>query len=151
MAARATDPTGWIVSASAQQEQEADVCHARGHSVDDAARGIPAVGAVLERSRDQHYPSERDRERRQYLSTGALGEHRPGHQRDEYHLDVGQNGRQAGVSKSLTNPVTLIGRAPGCDIRLNVESIHPLHCALLPGPDAILGGPTFEAWLDSAS
>ena len=41
-----------------------------------------------------------------------------------------QNGRQAGVRRPVRAPLTLIGRAPGCDIRLNVESVHPLHCAL---------------------
>ena len=51
---------------------------------------------------------------------------------------VVQNGRQAGASRSLNAPLTLIGRAPGCDIRLNVESIHPLHCALLPGPSGLI-------------
>src|SRR5438105_2351484 len=51
---------------------------------------------------------------------------------------VVQNGRQAGASKALNAPLTLIGRAPGCDIRLNLESIHPLHCALLPGPSGLI-------------
>ncbi len=51
---------------------------------------------------------------------------------------VVQNGRQAGASRSLHAPVTLIGRAPGCDIRLNVESVHPLHCALLPSPAGLI-------------
>src|SRR5437763_16513637 len=49
-----------------------------------------------------------------------------------------QNGRQAGASKSLNNPVTLIGRAAGCNIRLNLDSIHPLHCALLRGPGGLI-------------
>jgi hypothetical protein len=49
-----------------------------------------------------------------------------------------QNGRQVGATKSLNSPVTLIGRAPGCDIRLNLESIHPLHCALLPSPTGLI-------------
>src|SRR5258708_1361956 len=49
-----------------------------------------------------------------------------------------QNGRQAGARKSLNSPVTLIGRAAGCDIRLNLDSIHPLHCALLPGPGGLI-------------
>src|SRR5438477_9488337 len=49
-----------------------------------------------------------------------------------------QNGRQAGASRSLHTPLTLIGRASGCDVRLNVDSVHPLHCALLPGPAGLV-------------
>src|SRR4051812_10096186 len=49
-----------------------------------------------------------------------------------------QNGRHAGVRRPVKAPLTLIGRAPGCDIRLNVESVHALHCALLPSPAGIV-------------
>jgi pSer/pThr/pTyr-binding forkhead associated (FHA) protein len=42
-----------------------------------------------------------------------------------------QNGRQSGTRRPLTLPLTLIGRSAGCDIRLNVDGIEPLHCALV--------------------
>ena len=49
-----------------------------------------------------------------------------------------QNGRQAGASRCLQTPLTLIGRAPGCDVRLNVDTVHPYHCAILPGPAGLV-------------
>jgi exonuclease SbcC len=45
-----------------------------------------------------------------------------------------QNGRLSGARRSLTVPLTLIGQAPGCEVRLNIEGVNPLHCALLHGP-----------------
>jgi hypothetical protein len=42
-----------------------------------------------------------------------------------------QNGRMSGTHRPLTLPLTLIGRAAGCDIRLNVDGIESLHCALV--------------------
>src|SRR5262249_20103794 len=36
--------------------------------------------------------------------------------------------------RALTAPLTLIGQAAGCDVRLNVEGVNPLHCAILHGP-----------------
>jgi FHA domain len=47
---------------------------------------------------------------------------------------VVQNGRLAGTRRLLKAPLTLIGRAADCDIRLNIDSIHPLHCAIFPSP-----------------
>jgi pSer/pThr/pTyr-binding forkhead associated (FHA) protein len=46
-----------------------------------------------------------------------------------------QNGRLAGTRRLLTVPLTLLGRAAGCDVRLNVEGVQPLHCALVRGPE----------------
>ncbi|MBL8795534.1 MAG: FHA domain-containing protein [Planctomycetia bacterium] len=45
-----------------------------------------------------------------------------------------QNGRHKGSSRPLNLPLTTIGRSPGCDLRLNVEGIGPLHCCLAYGP-----------------
>lgn len=41
------------------------------------------------------------------------------------------NGRQSGSRKPLAGSLTLIGRAPTCEVRLNVEGVQPLHCALV--------------------
>jgi hypothetical protein len=51
---------------------------------------------------------------------------------------VVQNGRQSGVRRALSVPITLIGRAPGCDLRLNAKGVHLLHCALVHGPDGLV-------------
>lgn len=51
---------------------------------------------------------------------------------------VVQNGRHSGTRKQLGNPLTYIGRARGCDLRLNVEGIEPLHCLLVQCPDGLL-------------
>lgn len=48
-----------------------------------------------------------------------------------------QNGRHKGSSRPLNLPLTTIGRAPGCDLRLNVEGIGPLHCCLTYGPNGL--------------
>ncbi len=45
-----------------------------------------------------------------------------------------QNGRHSGSSRPLGVPLTFIGRASGCDIRLNVEGVDPLHCLLVQVP-----------------
>src|SRR5262249_22279073 len=42
-----------------------------------------------------------------------------------------QNGRLSGAHRPLTLPLTLIGRASECDVRLNVDGIESLHCALV--------------------
>jgi chromosome segregation ATPase len=49
-----------------------------------------------------------------------------------------QNGRQAGTRRPLGIPTTFIGRNPGCDVRLNVEGVDPLHCLLVFGPDGLV-------------
>jgi chromosome segregation ATPase len=51
---------------------------------------------------------------------------------------VVQNGRLSGTHRALTSPLTLIGQAAGCDVRLNVEGVHPQHCALVIGPTGLL-------------
>lgn len=51
---------------------------------------------------------------------------------------VVQNGRLSGARRALTPPVTLLGRADGCDIRLNVEGVNPLHCTISHTPAGLL-------------
>ena len=48
-----------------------------------------------------------------------------------------QNGRQAGARRPLNKPTTFIGRNAGCEIRLNLDGIDPLHCLLAFGPDGV--------------
>src|SRR5260370_5047608 len=50
---------------------------------------------------------------------------------------VVQNGRLSGARKTLTAPITTIGRAESCDLRLNAESVHPVHCVLAFGPTGL--------------
>jgi pSer/pThr/pTyr-binding forkhead associated (FHA) protein len=47
------------------------------------------------------------------------------------------NGRLAGARKALNPSVTVIGRAAGCDVRLNVEDVRPLHCLVAHGADGL--------------
>jgi pSer/pThr/pTyr-binding forkhead associated (FHA) protein len=47
---------------------------------------------------------------------------------------VVRNGRQRGAKRPLRLPVTIIGSAPGCDIRLVVDSVRPVHCVIANGP-----------------
>ncbi len=49
-----------------------------------------------------------------------------------------QNSRHSGMRRALTLPMTLVGQATGCDIRLNVETVQPLHCVLLPTPTGVI-------------
>jgi len=51
---------------------------------------------------------------------------------------VVQNGRLKGTRRALTGPLTLIGQAIGCEIRLNIEGVKPLHCALIQGPEGYM-------------
>ncbi|HKI38144.1 MAG TPA: FHA domain-containing protein [Gemmataceae bacterium] len=48
------------------------------------------------------------------------------------------NGRLSGARKALGAALTLFGRAEGCDVRLNVEGVHPVHCAVVPGPGGMI-------------
>jgi pSer/pThr/pTyr-binding forkhead associated (FHA) protein len=41
------------------------------------------------------------------------------------------NGRQSGTRRPLAGLLTVIGRAAGCDVRLNVDGINPQHCLLV--------------------
>jgi hypothetical protein len=59
---------------------------------------------------------------------------------------VVQNGRLSGARRALAVPLTLIGQAVGCDVRLSVEGVNALHCAILADP----GGPVLRD-LGSAS
>src|SRR5579883_2155955 len=47
---------------------------------------------------------------------------------------VVQNGRLSGTRCPLRAPLTLIGRGEDCDIRVNVDGVAPLHCAISLGP-----------------
>jgi hypothetical protein len=47
---------------------------------------------------------------------------------------VVQNGRLAGARCAVASPLTLIGQAEGCDVRLNVEGVSPLHCGIFADP-----------------
>src|SRR6516225_4327125 len=47
------------------------------------------------------------------------------------------NGRQKGARRSLDGAMTLLGRDPDCDLRLNVEEVEPFHCAIAGGPDEV--------------
>jgi pSer/pThr/pTyr-binding forkhead associated (FHA) protein len=49
-----------------------------------------------------------------------------------------QNGRLRGSSHPLYEPLTLVGRASGCDVRLNADSVGPHHCALVLDPRGLL-------------
>jgi myosin protein heavy chain len=49
-----------------------------------------------------------------------------------------QNGKQSGVRKALKPPLTLIGRASGCDVRLNIDGINALHCAIVQTPEGLV-------------
>src|SRR5215472_2015374 len=51
---------------------------------------------------------------------------------------VVQNGRHAGTRRPLSAPLTLLGQAAGCDIRLNAEAVHSLHCALFQSPAGLV-------------
>jgi pSer/pThr/pTyr-binding forkhead associated (FHA) protein len=71
---------------------------------------------------------------------------------------VVQNGRQSGARRALTMPLTLIGRASGCELRLNVDGVDPLHCAIVAshaGPvlrdlDGITGTKVNGDWVKSS-
>jgi pSer/pThr/pTyr-binding forkhead associated (FHA) protein len=47
---------------------------------------------------------------------------------------VVQNGRMKGIRRPLVTPLTLIGQAQGCEVRLNVDGVQPLHCAIAHSP-----------------
>jgi len=48
-----------------------------------------------------------------------------------------QNGRQAGARRPLGVLTTFVGRAPNCDVRLNVDGVAALHCLLVDTPHGI--------------
>jgi hypothetical protein len=45
-----------------------------------------------------------------------------------------RNGRKQGTRRPLKAPITIIGSADGCDVRLNVKSVRPVHCIIALGP-----------------
>lgn len=49
-----------------------------------------------------------------------------------------QNGRLKGTARPIFQPLTLIGRSADCDLRLNVDGIHALHCLLAQTPDGLM-------------
>ena len=56
---------------------------------------------------------------------------------DDHPVLIVQNGRLSGTRRTLTVPLTLVGRKAGCDIRLNVDGVSALHCVLAAGPDGL--------------
>jgi hypothetical protein len=50
---------------------------------------------------------------------------------------VVQGGRGAGGYLPLRSPVTLMGRAAGCDVRVDAQTVHSLHVLLAPGDDSV--------------
>lgn len=50
---------------------------------------------------------------------------------------VVQDGPGAGVFFPFHEPVTLLGRSGGCDIRLESPQVRPLHCLLTPNVDGV--------------
>ena len=49
-----------------------------------------------------------------------------------------QSGRQSGARRPLQIPLTVIGKAAGCDIRLNSTNIGEMHCLLVHGPTGLM-------------
>src|SRR5208337_3575566 len=49
-----------------------------------------------------------------------------------------QTGRLKGSSRPLMLPLTLVGRAGGCDLRLNVAGVAAQHCALVLAPTGLV-------------
>jgi pSer/pThr/pTyr-binding forkhead associated (FHA) protein len=43
-----------------------------------------------------------------------------------------------GVRRPLTAPFAVVGRAPGCEVRLNAPAVNPLHCALVRVPGGLM-------------
>jgi chromosome segregation ATPase len=48
-----------------------------------------------------------------------------------------QNGRLSGARRPLAAPLTLIGHADGCHIRLSLPGVSAFHCALVAGTDGL--------------
>jgi len=51
---------------------------------------------------------------------------------------VVQNGRLRGTRRALASALTLFGSDPSCEIRLNVDGVNPLHCAIVHSPAGFL-------------
>jgi pSer/pThr/pTyr-binding forkhead associated (FHA) protein len=52
------------------------------------------------------------------------------------------NGRQKGARRPLKTPVTIIGSAKGCDIRLSVKNVRQVHCLITFDNN----GPQIRSW-----
>ena len=52
------------------------------------------------------------------------------------------NGRQQGARRPFRKPVTIVGSSRGCDIRLEVDNVRPIHALIVVGTD----GPHLRAW-----
>src|SRR5437667_87945 len=50
---------------------------------------------------------------------------------------VVQNGRLSGARRPLAAPLTLVGHAEGCHIRLSLPGVSAFHCALVAGPESL--------------
>ena len=53
-----------------------------------------------------------------------------------------RNGKQKGTRRPLKVPVTILGSSKGCDIRLNLNTIRPVHCLIAMAPE----GPHLRSW-----
>jgi len=51
---------------------------------------------------------------------------------------VVQNGRLSGTRRPLGLPLTFLGRAASCDVRLNVDGISSLHCLIAHTPNGVV-------------
>src|SRR5688572_23060165 len=51
---------------------------------------------------------------------------------------VALTGRQKGLRRALCSPLTFVGRAAVCDIRLNVPGIDPFHCLFVHVPTGLM-------------
>src|SRR4051794_17905929 len=51
---------------------------------------------------------------------------------------VVRNGKQRGARLPLRHPVTVIGSAAGCDVRLTAEGVGPVHCAIVCTPAGLV-------------
>src|SRR5262245_11065919 len=49
-----------------------------------------------------------------------------------------QNGRLSGTRRPLSDPLTLIGRATGCDVRLTVDGVGAQHCLVARTPAGLI-------------
>ncbi len=49
-------------------------------------------------------------------------------------VHLGKKGKRC----SLKSPTTFVGSAEGCDVRLNLNGLEPLHCVIVQGPTGIL-------------
>jgi chromosome segregation ATPase len=55
---------------------------------------------------------------------------------------VVRNGKRKGTRLPLRHPVTVIGSAEGCDVRLTAEGVGPVHCAIV----MTASGPLLRSW-----